>query len=355
MRVAVIGGGVMGCASALALASRGADVVLLERNALGSEASSAAAGVLGAQIESRIGDPLITTFARARAEYGTWALELKERTGIEVGHRISGLLRLASSVLERDEIARVVDWQASQGLSAQVLEPEEARRIEPGLTGAFHAAAWYPDESQVDPPLLLRALIAALAQTPVLVRAGAAVTGLVVEKERCVGVAVEGEPIRADAVVLAAGSWSSLVAGVPQLLPKVVPVRGQIVQLEERPPRVQAMVASGAAYLVPRGDGRIVCGSTMENVGFQRGITARGVHAILDGVLRAVPSLAEADVTSTWSGFRPFAGAQTAWLVGKSPLPGLFLATGHHRNGILLAKVTADKVAEAVCGGVGPS
>jgi glycine oxidase len=153
-------------------------------------------------------------------------------------------------------------------------------------------------------------------------------------------------------VVLAAGSWSSLVPGVPAELPRVRPARGQIVQLEERPPRARAIVFGGprtGAYFVPRGDGRVICGSTLELVGFQKGVTAGGVASILSGVLSLAPSLASAEISATWSSFRPFLGAADALpLIGKSPLPGLFLATGHHRNGILLARSTAEAVAKAI-------
>jgi glycine oxidase len=292
---------------------------------------------------------MIATFARARAAYAEWARQLRERTGLDIGYRVSGLLSLALTGDEERELASGVEWQRAQGLRAELLTPEDARAVEPLLGSAFRAAAYLPDEAQVDPRALLRALVACLAKTRVQVRTGAVVQRLLVEANRCAGVVLDGEPLRAAATVLAAGSWSSLVPGVPEALPRVRPIRGQIVQLEERPPRVATMVAAvNGAYLVPRGDGRVVCGSTLEAVGFQRGVTAGGVHGILDGVLRLLPSLAGAEVTATWSSFRPFAGEETTWLVGASPLPGLFLATGHHRNGILLAKATAERVAAAV-------
>ncbi len=349
MRVAIIGGGVMGCATALALSSRGADVVLLERSVPGAEASSAAAGILGAQVESREAGPMLDTFVRARAEYAGWAADLRERTGLDVGHRVSGMLRVAFTEDEARDVERTVAWQTAAGLRAEALSDAEARAIEPELAPIVRAA-YFPDEAQVDPRALLRALVAAIARSRVVVRSGAVVQRLAGSADRCRGVVLEGETLEADATVLAAGSWSSLVPGVPASLPRVVPVRGQIVELDERPPRLRAMLKTTAGYVVPRGDGRIVCGSTMENAGYAHGVTAGGVRAILDGALRVAPSLAGAALTGMWSSFRPFAGDETAWLVGASPLPGLFLATGHHRNGILLAKVTADRVAAAIFG-----
>jgi glycine oxidase len=163
----------------------------------------------------------------------------------------------------------------------------------------------------------------------------------------CRGVLLaDGELIAADAVVLAAGSWSSLVPGVPSSMPAVRPVRGQLVLLEERPPKLQKIVFLGGGYVVPRGDGRVICGSTMEDVGHRREVTAAGVHGILGAAIRISPALAHAELSRTWCNFRPH--AEGGPLVGASPLPGLFLATGHHRNGILQAKVTAEAVATSI-------
>jgi glycine oxidase len=347
VRVAIVGGGVMGCATALVLASRGVDVVVLERAVPGAEASSAAAGILGAQVELHGRGEDAATFLRARAAWPGWADALREASGIDVGWRASGVLRTATTADERDELAREVAWQQGQGLRAELLDGAAARRVEPELAASVMAAAHFPDDAQVDPPVLLRALMAALARDPrVAVRSGVTVERLLVERDHCVGVKLDAGELRADATVLAAGSWSSLVPGVPAAVPAVRPVRGQIVLLDERPPRVRSIVFGAGGYLVPRGDGRVLCGSTMEHVGFRKEVTAGGVHAILTSALACVPSLRDAQLAGTWSNFRPH--AEGGALVGASPLPGLFLATGHHRNGILLAKITADAAADAV-------
>jgi glycine oxidase len=348
MRVVVIGGGVMGCAAALALADRGADVVVLERAVPGAEASSAAAGILGAQVEARENGDIVPMLARARAEYAAWSEALRARTGIDVGYRVTGGLRVATTDAEAEDAAREVAWQIEHGLRAELLDARGAREIEPELAERVVAAAWYPEESQVDPPALLRALVAATARSGrVTTRAGTTVQRLIVEGDRCVGALLEEGEERGDATVLAAGSWSSLLPGVPSDVPKVRPARGQMVLLDERPPRVRSMVFGPRAYVVPRGDGRVLCGSTLELVGYRREVTAGGVHGILDGALAVLPRLGEAALAGTWSNFRPYAGGH-APLMGRSPLAGLFLATGHHRNGILLAKVTGEAVAEAV-------
>jgi glycine oxidase len=352
MRVAIVGGGVMGCACALALAKRGAEVVLLERALPGAEASSAAAGILGAQTDALGGSPLLDLLVSARAGYGSWAEELRTETGIDIGFRVSGVLHVARNEAEHDELAKTVAWQSNEGLTASLLGPADARAVEPELASNVLAAAYFPDDAQIDPPSLLRALVAAVARAGVTVRSGISVERAIVEGGRCLGVALatethETEELRADATVLAAGSWSSLVPGIGSLIPKVTPARGQIVLLDERPPRLRTIVVGGDAYAVPRGDGRVLCGSTIEFVGFRREVTAGGVHAILDGTLRIVPGLTNATLSTTWSSFRPYA-VDGAPMIGKSMLPGLFLATGHHRNGILLAKVTGDRVASAI-------
>ena len=350
MRVVIVGGGVMGCATALELANRGVrDVVVLERAVPGAEASSAAAGMLAAQIESR-DDAELAKFVAAREAYAAWAVALREATGIDIAHRRSGVLSLARTEAELERARHLVDAQRSAGLRAELVDGAHARKIEPELCEDLAGAAYFPDEAQVDPPQLLRALVVAASKAGVIIRGGTTVSSLVSEGDRCVGVALAPREItRADAVVLAAGSWSSLVPGVPDDVPRVRPVRGQLVLLEERPPRASTIVFEGHSYVVPRGDGRVICGSTMEDVGHRREVTAAGVHDILAAALAVMPRLGEAEVVRSWCNFRPSVASATGTpLVGQSPLPGLFLATGHHRNGILLAKMTADAVADAI-------
>jgi len=348
VKVAIVGGGVMGCATALALARRGAEAIVLERAVPGAEASSAAAGILGAQVELRGHAGEVELFLAAREGWAPWAAALREASGIDVGHRVSGVLRVARSSEERAELEREVRWQRGLGLEAELVDGVHARAIEPELAGGILAAAYFARDAQVDPPALLRALMVALARDRrVTVRSGVTVQRLLVEGDRCTGVVLDDGELRADATVLAAGSWSSLVPGIPAELPSVRPVRGQMLLLEERPPRVRTIVFGGGAYVVPRGDGRVLCGSTMENAGFRKEVTASGVHAILDGALACLPSLGAAQLASSWSNFRPKATDGRA-LVGACRMPGLFLATGHHRNGILLSHVTAEGVARAI-------
>ena len=348
MRVAIIGGGIMGCACAEALAARGVSVTLLERSVPGAEASSAAAGILGAQVESHAAPALRSMFVEARSLYAGWAEALRATTGVDIGYRKTGVLRVAfdddeASALEREAIA-----QRALGFAVELLAASEVSRVEPEVSRSATAGLYFPDDAQVDPRALLRALVVAIAQGGVRQRSGALVRSIRIEGGVCRGVVLDEGPMDSDAVVLAAGSWSSLIPGVPASLPTVTPARGQIVLLEERPPTVRHIVFGPQGYVVPRGDGRVLCGSTLEHVGFVNEVTAGGVSAILARSLELVPRLAVATFADAWASFRPQSSSERP-LLGPSPIPGLFLATGHHRNGILLAKLSANAVADAVC------
>lgn len=347
MRIVVVGAGIMGCSTALELAARGVrDILLLERAVPGAEASSAAAGMLAAQLESQDDDEL-ARFVKARDAYGEWAHSLRDQTGIDVGHRRSGALEIVRDDATLAEARARVERHRARGLRAELLDRKQALAVERTLGADVLHAAYYPDEAQVDPPQLLRALVAAVSRAGIVVRSGATVSSLVREGDRCIGVSLDGrEIVRAEAVLLAAGSWSSLVPGIPDSMPRVRPVRGQLVLLEERPPALRTILSAGHAYVVPRGDGRVVCGSTMEDVGHVRGVTAEGVQRILASAIALSPALASAELTKSWCNFRPHVAGGP--LVGASPLPGLFLATGHHRNGILLAKLAAEDCASAI-------
>lgn len=346
----------MGCATAVELAARGAkEILLLERAVPGAEASSAAAGMLAAQIESR-DEAELAQFVRARDAYAAWSVALRESTGIDIGYRRSGVLSIARGEASLARTRSDCDAHRARGLRAEFVDRAGARAIERELSDDVAGAAYYPDEAQVDPPQLLRALVVAATRAGVVMRSGTTVAALVTERGRCVGIDLAAnESLRADAIVLAAGSWSSLVTGVPASIPIVQPVRGQLVMLEERPPRASTILFDDHAYVVPRGDGRVVCGSTTEHVGHRREVTAAGVQSILAAAIRAAPRLRDAEFVRTWCNFRPGVLSDTGMpLIGASPLPGLFLATGHYRNGILLAKATAETVANAVLGWRGP-
>jgi glycine oxidase len=348
--VVIIGGGVMGCASALELAKAGAKVIVLERSVPGAEASSAAAGILAAQVETSEGDSGFELLRQSRARYPAWSEQLKSATGIDIGYRASGVLRVAFDEESAAHIIRETAWQQKAGLRVETIDRDRLRALEPKLDPKTAFALHFPDDGQVDPPRLLRALYIAASQAGASFRSGAYVRAVTAEAGVARGVVLEdGTRLAADWIVLAAGSWSTLVEGVPLEPSAVRPARGQMVELEAREPVLKRVVFGPRCYLVPREDGRVLVGSTLEFVGYRREVTAGAIRDLLGAAIELVPSLNDAVLGRTWSNFRPYSERGKP-LIGASEVRGLILATGHHRNGILLAPITAEIVRALVLG-----
>jgi glycine oxidase len=353
--VVVVGAGLQGASVAHRLARAGKSVVVLERSVPGAEASSAAGGILSPGVEAAEPGPFYALCRASLLRYPAWVAEVEAASGMAVGLRALGTLEVALD----DDHAKVLAGRAEKllahGLPVEVLDGDQARRLEPGLSPEARGALLFAEEASVDPRALARA-VAVAAQ-----RAGATfLTGqvrrIVTEREGAgpvVGVDHERGRIEAGAVVLAAGSWSLLVEGHGLPARAVRPVRGQIAVLDTRPPLLSRVVFSGNGYVVPRPDGRILCGSTMEEVGYEKAVTAAGLVHVLQVGIEIAPALARAPVLETWSNFRP-ASPDGEPILGPGAVPGLFYATGHTRNGILLAPITADAIAAAILGTPAP-
>lgn len=346
LSVVLIGGGIMGSASALALARLGDTVTVLERAVPGAEASSAAAGILGPQAEAHAPGFETDLLLHSRGLYDAFVDDLVRATGIDVGFRPSGVLRVS----ETEALFAETAWQAAHGLALERLDQGALHETEPALSTELRHGVRFRGDAQIDPQKLFRAVQIAATRAGVRYRAGTQVRRVLVEGGRATGVALEdGSVVPADVVVLAAGSWSSLVDGVDLPRDAVQPARGQIVELSLRMPPLRHVIFGQGVYLVPRDDGRVLLGSTLEFVGYTKEVTARGVRDLLTAATRVCPLLEEATFTGAWSSFRPFA-KEGRVLLGPSSIPGLVHATGHHRNGILLAPITA-KIVAAACHG----
>lgn len=349
--VAVIGGGIMGCAIALRLAQRGVRVTVIERGIPGAEASSAAAGMLAPQMEANSPGPMLDMGMHSRALYPSLAVELAESTGIDIGYQKSGVLAVAlTDEEERGLMARRI-WQTGRGLRLEALSGAAAREREPALGPAVRSALFFADDAQVNPRALARAFSQAAAAAGARFLQGRYVRRVCIEGGVATGVELDGDTLAAGTVVLAAGSWSGLVegGGVP---PSVVrPARGQLVAIETRPPLFRHVLSvHGRGYLVPRRDGTVIAGSTVEMVGFRKEVTVGGLAGILALAETLVPALAQAPVMQTWSNFRPYTEDHLP-VLGTTPVRRLVLATGHYRNGILLAPITAQAIADLVATG----
>ena len=349
--VVIIGGGIMGCAIALRLAQRGVRVTVIERGIPGAEASSAAAGMLAPQMEADGPGPMLDMGMHSRALYPSLAVELAESTGIDIGYQKSGVLAVAlTDEEERGLMARRI-WQTGRGLRLEALSGTAAREREPALGPAVRSALFFADDAQVNPRALARAFSQAAAAAGARFLQGRYVRRVCIEGGVATGVELDGDTLAAGTVVLAAGSWSGLVegGGVP---PSVVrPARGQLAAIETRPPLFRHVLSvHGRGYLVPRRDGTVIAGSTVEMVGFRKEVTVGGLAAILSLAETLVPALAQAPVMQTWSNFRPYTEDHLP-VLGTTPVRRLVLATGHYRNGILLAPITAQAIADLVSTG----
>jgi glycine oxidase len=337
----------MGCGCAWELARAGARVVVLERSVPGAEASSAAAGILGAQVEAHGDGPLPALGRASRRLYPRFVRELARSTGIDVEYRESGVLKVASTPGAVRELARSVAWQRPRPLA---VDKTWLRRHEPELASRFAGGVLFEDDARIEPRLLLRALHIAAGNAGVTFRSGAYVRSVVQANGRATGVALDdGTVVRGTHVLVAAGSWTTLVGGVGLEAGSVQPVRGQIVELETSEPVIRRVVFGPKAYLVPRDDGRVLVGSTMEFVGYRREVTAGAVRDLLSAALALCPALERASLRATWSSFRPYTPDELP-LIGEGDTQRLLLATGHHRNGILLAPITAAIITALVLG-----
>jgi glycine oxidase len=347
--VAVVGGGVVGLACAWRLAQGGAKVVVLEKGLPGGGATRVAAGMLAPVGELTFGEPelLELTLAAARL-YPEFVAELEEPTGMSTGYEQLGALHVA---LDRDEAAqlrRVHDLQRSLELEAEWLSTRECRDLEPGLAPSFHGGVLAAGEAAIDPRALTEVLVAAGEEEGVAVHAGAEVVDGVFEDERFVGVRTAEDEVRAETVLLAGGAWSGAMDWLPaEARPAVRPVKGQVVELRTRDgePAARHILASERVYLVPRADGRLVVGATVEEMGFDTAVTAGGVHELLREAYRLLPEVAEMELLDAVAGLRP-GTPDNLPLIGPGAIEGLVLATGHYRNGILLAPLAARAVAD---------
>jgi glycine oxidase len=350
----VVGGGVIGLSCAWRLAQRGARVAVLERGEPGCGATRVAAGMLAPVGELTFGEPelLELTLAAARL-YPEFIAELEAMTGEVTGYERLGALHVA---LDRDEAAqlrRVHDLQRSLELEAEWLPPRRCRELEPGLTPSFHGGVFAAGEAAVDPRALTKVVAAALVAQGGELRTGAEVVDAIFEGERLAGVrTARGEELRAEHVILAAGAWSGAMEWLPEeARPPVRPVKGQVVELRSRSeePPARHILASERVYLVPRPDGRLVIGATVEEMGFDTAVTAGGVHELLREAYRLLPDVAEMELADVTAGLRP-GTPNNLPLVGPGAIEGLILATGHFRNGILLAPLAAQAVADLLSG-----
>jgi glycine oxidase len=348
--VVVIGGGVIGLTIARALALRGVrDVCLIERARLGTEASFAAAGMLLPQVEAATKDDFFTLACRSRDLYASFAAALHEETGIDVELDTTGTLYLALNSTDQEEIEKGYYFQSRAGLAIELLSTSAARALEPCISESITGALLFPHDIQVENRRLLNALANSVSNLGVNVLTGTNVDSLVIEGNRLTGVQTSSGAITCSTAVIAAGTWSSFIKHTSF---SIEPVRGQMVCLEAKPQLTRHVIFSRRGYIVPRRDGRLLAGSTSENAGFDKSVTAGGINKILQNAHEISPAISDLPIVDTWAGLRPRAADGLPVLGPCVEIDGLFYATGHYRNGILLAPITGELISEAIVEGV---
>ena len=355
--VVIVGAGAIGCSIARELAVRGRDVMVVERDSPGRRATWAAAGMLSPLGEAPGGGPFMELADRSLNRFGAFTQALREETGIDVEYHTNGKLHVSLGDSD-DELDVMAAGPAAARFEVSRIDGEAARQLEPALSDDVTSALLVGRDHRVNNRLLAQALLASATAAGASFRTASPVTSILKRGGRAAGIKLaSGEEIEAKHLVLAAGAWSGHIDGLPRELP-LRPIKGQMFAVDGRgrtharptEPVLQRVVLSSDCYIIPRDDGRLLVGATVEDVGFRKGPTPRGIASLMAAAARVIPLIPDLPLVETWAGFRP-ATPDHMPVIGADPdLPGLIYATGHYRNGILLAPITAACVAALIDG-----
>jgi glycine oxidase len=342
--VIIAGGGIIGGAIAFELARHKLRVLVVDRQSPGQEASWAAAGMLSPAPDSADAIALVPLASASLKIYTEFVSTVESASGMSTGFRPYGAIEILFGADAENKLSAMIAQHHKLGLDTEVLHVEDAAVLEPHINREIRAAALLRSEAAVDNRAFTNAILRAAEITGVEFRANSSVEKLNLDNEgKCVGVIAEGKQIFANHVVIAAGFASGSIEGIAQYAP-TIPMRGQMVALQSARVDLHRVIRSEHGYIVPRGNGRCVTGSTIENVGVEKCITPQGINKILRAAVEMIPALKDAAIVETWCGLRPDTPDHLPSL-GQTDIEGLLIATGHFRNGILLAPITAKLIA----------
>jgi len=344
--VAIAGGGVIGAAIALDLSCAGLRVGLFDRQQPGQEASWAGAGILSPAPENPASVAMVPLGKTSLSLYPAFVAQVEEISGMGTGFRLKGTLEALFLHDTKAELSTIIALHHGLGLKAEPLRAEDARELEPALSEDVEAAVLRPEECSVDNRALTSAVLDAAQRSGTEVFPGSGAKAIWREGDRCRGLILQNEEVEAKWTIIAAGSFSAAIEGVAAYAP-VRPAKGQMVALRAENVEIQRVLWSEHIYLVPRNDGRILAGATVEYVGFDKRTTAGGIEKILSAAIELAPQLANARIEETWAGLRPDSPDHLP-ILGPTDLHGLLMATGHFRSGILLTPITARLIREWV-------
>jgi glycine oxidase len=341
---AIAGGGVIGGAIALELARAGMRVGVFDRQQPGQEASWASAGILSPAPESPGMIAMVPLGKKSLSMYPEFVAQVEEISGKSTGFRAEGTLEALFSGDTKAELSTIIALHHGLGLQAEALRAEDARELEPALSDDVEAAVLRPEECSVDNRALTNAVLEAAWRSGTEIFSDNGVKGIWREGNRCAGLILQNEKVEAKWTIVAAGCFSAAIEGVAAYAP-VRPARGQMISLRADEVKMRRVLWSEHIYLVPRNDGRILAGATVEYVGFDKRNTAGGIEKMLSAAIELAPGLANARMEETWAGLRPDSPDHLP-ILGPTDLDGLLMATGHFRSGILLTPITARLIRE---------
>lgn len=340
----VIGGGVIGCSIAYQLSKRQKKVLLLERGAVGEKASSAAAGMLGAQMEFGADHPLFPLAKKSREMFRALSEELYETSGINIELMENGIYELAFTVEESDQLQKRAARDEFYGESVSWLSSEEVLEREPALSSGIRGALYFPGDGQVSPIQLTKAFVKSATFYGTEVKEQTEVMKLIQNGNKVTGVETNTETIFAEHVILAGGVWSR------ELLPELqmVPVKGECISFTTIEPILTGTVKYKGCYLVPKRNNRIIVGATSIPGTFDEKVTFAGIFELMERSKQIIPSLEDAEFEKAWTGIRPQTKDGKPYIGHHPQLEGLLVAAGHYRNGILLSPVTGKMIADQI-------
>jgi glycine oxidase len=348
--ILVVGGGVIGCSIAYNLAKKGCSVTVLERDRIGAHASSAAAGMLGAQAEMDRPGPLVAAGLKSRAMFPGLAEDLLDKTGLDIELNRTGLLKLAFNETEAERLQKRGEWQRQAGQTAKWLSVTECFELEPGLSDQIVGALYLPDDYQVSAPRLTCAFARAASRLGVKFVEGCQVYSFHREGRRVTGISTSLGTERADLVILATGAWTEWVAKELEISLPMVPVKGESLALKCPHPIQKHTLFGEEVYLVPKANGEIIVGATEKRGQMDRQVRAEAIRNLLDWAIKAVPALREANLSRVWAGIRPGSADNLPYIGPWEEYDNLYIASGHYRNGILLSPLTGEWITRMIFG-----
>jgi glycine oxidase len=351
--VLIIGGGIIGLSIARELHKKGIkNITMLERGEVGKEASFAAAGMLAPNAETEKTDDFFHFCDDSNKIYPNFAAELYDETGVDIELDKSGTLYLALTENDSAEILKRFKWQKKAGLAVEHLSARETTQIEPFISPDVRESLFFPNDWQVENRQLLYALQKYAQLNTIKIRENTEIKNLLVENGKIIGAETDMEKFFAETTVIATGAWTSLIKTSGLMLPTVKPIRGQMISFQTAKRLFEKVIYTTRGYLVPRRDGRILIGATVEDAGFDKSFTENGEAFLRENALEIAPSLANLEVSEKWTGLRPFALDGLPIIGSFPPVENFYLATAHYRNGILLAPLTAIIIADKIAANI---